>query len=99
MKSTRESDIVGWYKQGMIIGIIYTDVSIPVATLFPDRIRDHLLQALPYERVDKIFFLHYQIPDNFMAVDFADNGLFNLLTATIDQDFIRQPVVCSVPSV
>jgi len=49
LKSTRETDLVGWYKDGVILGIIFTEISLESKGLITEILRSKILNALHAE--------------------------------------------------
>jgi hypothetical protein len=48
-KSTRETDLVGWYEDGLILGVIFTEVSLEGGTPITDILRSKIVNALDAE--------------------------------------------------
>jgi lipopolysaccharide/colanic/teichoic acid biosynthesis glycosyltransferase len=46
LKSTRETDLVGWYKKGFILGVLFTEVSVEVTTPITDILHSKVVNAL-----------------------------------------------------
>ena len=44
--STRETDLVGWYKDGIILGVIFTEVSLESGSPITDVLRSKVVNAL-----------------------------------------------------
>ena len=49
LKSTRETDLVGWYKKGVILGILFTEVSVEVTTPITEILHSKVVSALHHE--------------------------------------------------
>jgi exopolysaccharide biosynthesis polyprenyl glycosylphosphotransferase len=49
LKSTRETDLVGWYKDGAILGVIFTEVSLETASPITEVLRSKVVNALNAE--------------------------------------------------
>ncbi len=49
----RETDVVGWYKEGRVVGVIFTEVASDMRTAIPDilmtRVRE-ILQSIPHSQ-------------------------------------------------
>ncbi|HSY99694.1 MAG TPA: sugar transferase [Terriglobales bacterium] len=54
LNSIRETDIVGWYKKGTILGIIFTEISLEFATPITEILRSKILNALQNEFGGKV---------------------------------------------
>ena len=55
--SIRDSDILGWYKSGEVVGIIFTEMggfTGPAVNSIFDRVKESLVADLPAEAVDNI---------------------------------------------
>jgi len=46
LKSTRETDLVGWYKKGVILGILFTEVSVEVTTPITEILHSKVVSAV-----------------------------------------------------
>jgi lipopolysaccharide/colanic/teichoic acid biosynthesis glycosyltransferase len=46
LKSTRETDLVGWYKKGVILGVLFTEVSLEVTTPITEILHSKVVNAL-----------------------------------------------------
>jgi lipopolysaccharide/colanic/teichoic acid biosynthesis glycosyltransferase len=46
LKSTRETDLVGWYKNGVSLGVIFTEISLEFATPITEILRSKVVNAL-----------------------------------------------------
>jgi lipopolysaccharide/colanic/teichoic acid biosynthesis glycosyltransferase len=49
LKSTRETDLVGWYKKGVILGVIFTEISLEYTTPITEVLRAKVVNALHNE--------------------------------------------------
>ena len=54
LRSTRETDMVGWYKQGTILGVIFTEISLEFATPITEILRTKVVSALRDEFGGKV---------------------------------------------
>ncbi len=54
LKSTRETDLVGWYKNGASLGVIFTEISLEYATPITEILRSKVVNALQNELSTKI---------------------------------------------
>jgi lipopolysaccharide/colanic/teichoic acid biosynthesis glycosyltransferase len=48
-KSTRETDLVGWYKKGFILGVLFTEVSMEVTSPITEILQSKVVNALHNE--------------------------------------------------
>lgn len=66
-KSVRQTDIVGWFKENLIVGVIYTEVGSPANATYPatilERVVAALRQNLRQEEVDSIGISLHMFPD------------------------------------
>ncbi|HKW64888.1 MAG TPA: sugar transferase [Candidatus Acidoferrum sp.] len=46
LKSTRETDLIGWYEKGVVLGVIFTEVSCEGETPVTEILRSKVLEAL-----------------------------------------------------
>jgi lipopolysaccharide/colanic/teichoic acid biosynthesis glycosyltransferase len=53
LKSTRETDLVGWYKDGVILGIIFTEISLESKGPITEILRSKIVNALHAELSDE----------------------------------------------
>jgi lipopolysaccharide/colanic/teichoic acid biosynthesis glycosyltransferase len=67
--SKRETDLVGWYKQGAILGIIYTEVNLdgetPITETLRAKMETAFLKHLGRERASKIAISLHIFPEIF----------------------------------
>lgn len=54
LKSTRETDLVGWYDKGVILGVIFTEVSAEVTTPITEILHSKVVTALHNELSRKV---------------------------------------------
>jgi lipopolysaccharide/colanic/teichoic acid biosynthesis glycosyltransferase len=54
LKSTRETDLVGWYKKGVILGVIFTEISLEYTTPITEVLRAKVVNALHDELSSKV---------------------------------------------
>lgn len=68
LASKRETDLVGWYKQEMILGVIFTEVSVegelPVTETLRTKIETALIKHLGREPASKIAISLHLFPEN-----------------------------------
>jgi lipopolysaccharide/colanic/teichoic acid biosynthesis glycosyltransferase len=60
---TRDTDIKGWYKQGSILGVIFTDSDGKTTNLPLQKIKDNLLKVLDPEKISKIEISLHVFPE------------------------------------
>lgn len=49
MNSSRETDIIGWYKDGIVVGVIFTEVSVDTKDPITEVLRSKVMNALHRE--------------------------------------------------
>ena len=49
LKSTRETDLVGWYKSGLVLGVIFTETSLEFKNSITEILRSKVVNALDDE--------------------------------------------------
>ncbi len=54
LKSMRETDLVGWYKEGIILGVIFTEISLESTTPITEILRSKVVTALHTELSSKV---------------------------------------------
>ena len=68
LDATRETDLVGWYKQGCILGIIFTEVSVseknPVTQILTAKIVKSLHDSVDRRFVSKVIITAHLFPEN-----------------------------------
>lgn len=68
LTTKRETDLVGWYKQDLILGVIFTEVSVegdlPVTETLRTKIETALIKHLGRESVAKIAISLHLFPEN-----------------------------------
>jgi lipopolysaccharide/colanic/teichoic acid biosynthesis glycosyltransferase len=64
--ATRETDIKGWYRDGTVIGVIFTEIALTetsVVEILTDKVRYSLHAALGAQQADEIDLSFYVFPD------------------------------------
>jgi hypothetical protein len=68
LATKRETDLVGWYKEGAIVGVIFTEVNMnvnqSVTETLHTKIETAIIKHLGPERAGKIFFSLHVFPEN-----------------------------------
>ena len=68
LKSTRETDLVGWYKNGVTLGVIFTEISseseIPITEILHSKVVDALLAELSREITSKLSVTVHLFPED-----------------------------------
>lgn len=68
LKSVRETDMVGWYKEGSSLGVIFTEISLEFATPITEILRTKVLTSLERELdatvLAKLMLSAHLFPDN-----------------------------------
>lgn len=68
LKSTRETDVVGWYKNGVILGVIFTEISseseIPITEILHSKVVDSLHAELSREITSKLSVTVHLFPED-----------------------------------
>jgi lipopolysaccharide/colanic/teichoic acid biosynthesis glycosyltransferase len=68
LASKRETDLVGWYKQDLILGVIFTEVNVegtvPVTEVLRGKIENALIKHLGREPASKIAISLHLFPEN-----------------------------------
>lgn len=94
----RETDLVGWYRQGAILGIIFTEVSLegerPVTETLRDKIQTAFIKHLGRDRAGRIAVSTHLFPENWDKNDggrVADSALYPDLNRKVSRK--RLPLV------
>ena len=89
-KSKRETDLVGWYKQGAILGIIFTEVSleggVAITVNLRSKIETALVNHLGRDRADKIANSVHLFPEDWDKDEtdsVEDSKLYPVLNAKV----------------
>lgn len=68
LASKRETDLVGWYKQGAILGIIFTEVTVngsaPITEILHAKMETAFVKHLGQDRANKIAISVHMFPEN-----------------------------------
>ena len=68
LATKRETDLVGWYKEGAIVGVIFTEVNMnvnqSVTETLHTKIETAIIKHLGPERAGRIFFSLHVFPEN-----------------------------------
>jgi lipopolysaccharide/colanic/teichoic acid biosynthesis glycosyltransferase len=54
MKSIRETDLVGWYKHGIVLGVIFTEISLDSGSSVTELLHSKVVNALEAELTDEL---------------------------------------------
>lgn len=94
----RETDLVGWYRQGAILGIIFTEVSLegerPITEILRDKIQTAFIKHLGRDRAGRIAISTHLFPENWDKNDsgrVADSALYPDLNRKVSRK--RLPLV------
>lgn len=76
LRTTRETDVKGWYKESSTFGIIFTEVGLEddatIASSLRNRVTDALAATLSNEEIQQIDFSLHVFPHE--AIDLKDGG-------------------------
>jgi len=68
LKSTRETDLVGWYEKGLVLGVIFTEVSSeckgPITEILYSKIVNALQGELSHKAILRLIITTHLFPDN-----------------------------------
>ena len=82
MQSTRDTDLKGWYKEGSIIGVIFTEVGSAedksIVRSLSTKLTDSLYDALTIQEINEIRLSFHVFPE-----DWDDNGPDSPVTSTL----------------
>lgn len=94
----RETDLVGWYRQGAILGIIFTEVNLegerPITETLRDKIQTAFIKHLGRDRAGRIAISTHLFPENWDKNDsgrVADSALYPDLNQKVSRK--RLPLV------
>lgn len=94
----RETDLVGWYRQGAILGIIFTEVSLegerPITETLREKIETAFLKHLGRDRAARIAISTHLFPENWdknSSGRVADSALYPDLNRKVSRK--RLPLV------
>ena len=97
LKSTRETDLVGWYKDGVILGVIFTEVSLesgsPITEILHSKVVNALHTELSRESTTRLAVTVHLFPENTSrngADPVADFRLYPDLSASRSKNQIPQ---------
>jgi exopolysaccharide biosynthesis polyprenyl glycosylphosphotransferase len=80
MKCTRETDLVGWYKNGVVLGVIFTEISLEFENSITEILRTKVVNALHDEQgrevSSNLVVTAHLFPEN------ADRGVTELVADT-----------------
>ena len=94
----RETDLVGWYRQGAILGLIFTEVSLegerPITETLREKIESAFVKHLGRDRADRIAISTHLFPENWdknSSGRVADSALYPDLNRKVSRK--RLPLV------
>ena len=73
LASSRETDLIGWYKQGSILGVIFTEVNLSEKNPITQALLGKVVKAL-HERVDRQYASKVVITAHLFPENFNQNG-------------------------
>ncbi len=99
LKSTRETDLIGWYKNGASLGVIFTEISLEYATPITEILRSKVVNALQNDLSTKItsklavtVHLFPENRDRDGATTVADSRLYPDLQSRDTKKYLPQTV-------
>ena len=98
-QATRDTDLKGWYKEGSIIGVIFTEVDgleeKAIVRLLSNKLTDALFSTLAVRHVNEIQFSFHVFPD-----DWDDDGsgqpVTSSLQVTMEHELNRRKLLLHV---
>lgn len=88
-QATRDTDLKGWYKDGSIIGVIFTEVGDgqdqAIVRTLSTKITDSLYEALSVQEINEIKLSFHVFPE-----DWEDEGLDDPATSTLQMELARE---------
>jgi lipopolysaccharide/colanic/teichoic acid biosynthesis glycosyltransferase len=68
LKSTRETDLVGWYEKGVVLGVIFTEIcpegKNPISEILHSKIVNALQGELSHKAMSSLVITVHQFPEN-----------------------------------
>ncbi len=68
LKCTRETDLVGWHKKGLILGVIFTEISLefenPITEILHSKVVNALHDELSRELTSNLFVTAHLLPES-----------------------------------
>ena len=68
LKSTRETDLIGWYHEGVVLGVIFTEVSSecssPITEILQTKVRGALQEQVGGQSVSSLVITTHLFPEN-----------------------------------
>lgn len=61
---TRDIDVRGWYEQGRVVGIVFTDTAAECAEAVLEKVKGHVLEILGEQRAARIAMSYYCFPQD-----------------------------------
>lgn len=88
-QATRDTDLKGWYKDGSIIGVIFTEVGggedQTIVRALSTKITDSLYEALSVPEINEIRLSFHVFPE-----DWEDDGIGGPVTSTLQMELARE---------
>jgi lipopolysaccharide/colanic/teichoic acid biosynthesis glycosyltransferase len=85
MQSTRDTDLKGWYRQGEVIGVIFTEVGAAeekaIVHALSTKLTDSLYDALSVQEINEIKLSFHVFPE-----DWDDDGPDGPVTSTLQME-------------
>jgi lipopolysaccharide/colanic/teichoic acid biosynthesis glycosyltransferase len=86
-ESTRDTDLVGWYKNGSVLGVLFTEIGAsvrPIADLLRQKVEGALHAAIPVPQLPDIKLSFHVFPDDCQGKS-ARNQAFSIFYADLVQ--------------
>ncbi len=88
-KSTRDTDLTGWYKEGSVIGVIFTEIGgsedKSIVRELSTKLTDSLYAALRIQEINEIRLSFHIFPE-----DWDDEGPGGPVTSTLQMELARE---------
>jgi lipopolysaccharide/colanic/teichoic acid biosynthesis glycosyltransferase len=89
LASSRETDLIGWYKQGSILGVIFTEVNLSEKNPITQALLGKVVKAL-HERVDRQYASKVVITAHLFPENLNQNGPDSSADVSLYPDLTQQ---------
>jgi exopolysaccharide biosynthesis polyprenyl glycosylphosphotransferase len=89
LASSRETDLIGWYKQGSILGVIFTEVNLSERSPITQALLGKVVKAL-HERVDRQYASKVVITAHLFPESLSQNGPDSSADVSLYPDLTQQ---------
>jgi exopolysaccharide biosynthesis polyprenyl glycosylphosphotransferase len=98
VRSTRETDLIGWYKQGAILAVLFTEVSLEGQNPMTEVLHSKVVAALRQE-FDASLLSHLRVTVHLFPEDWSEDGANPVADVTLYPDLSEKKPSKQLPRI